>query len=160
MTLTLRDCLVSEAVDLRMDADNAAEVIRNIGGKLMHAGYVRDTFTNAVLERERTIPTGLPLSGRHNAAIPHTDIEHVIKPGIGLATLIKPVIFQNMVSPEDEVEVQLVFVLALEQPKSQIEMLQEVAQVLQHPDVVNALMEAKNLYQVHEALKITTAVKS
>ncbi len=160
MTLTLRDCLVSEAVDLGMDAENATEVIRNIGGKLMHAGYVRESFTNAVLEREKTIPTGLPLSGKHNAAIPHTDVEHVIKPGIGLATLRKPVLFRNMVSPEEAVEVQLVFVLALEQPKSQIEMLQEVAQVLQNAGVVNALMEAKNLYQVREALKLIAAVKT
>ena len=160
MTLTLRDCLVSEAVILGMDAENADEVIRNIGGKLLYAGYVRETFTNAVLKREKTIPTGLPLSGIHNVAIPHTDVEHVIKPGIGLATLVRPVVFQNMVSPEEAIDVQLVFVLALEQPKSQIEMLQEVAQVLQRPDVVNALMEAKNLYQVREALKNNVAEKS
>ena len=160
MTLSLTDCLVPEAVNLGMDAENASEVIRNIGGKLMYAGYVRGTFTDAVLKREKTIPTGLRLSGKDYAAIPHTDVEHVIKPGIGLATLVRPVVFQNMVSPEEAVDVQLVFVLALEQPKSQIEMLQEVAQVLQRPDVVNALMEAKNLYQVREALKNNVAEKS
>ena len=44
-----------------------------------------------------------------------------------MATLTKPVVFMNMVSPEEPVEAQLVFVLALEQPKSQIEMLQEIA---------------------------------
>ncbi len=159
MTLTLSDSLVPEAVNLGMDADNAAEVIRNIGGKLLHAGYVRETFTDAVLERERTIPTGLPLSGEYNAAIPHTEVESVIKPGIGLATLNRPVAFHNMVSPEETVDVRLVFVLALDQPKSQVEMLKEIAQVLQRPGVVNALMEAKNLYQVREALKNNIAEK-
>src|SRR5512142_199627 len=134
--MTLSDFLVPEAVILGMDAATASEVIHNLGGKLLSAGYVRETFIEAVLEREKTIPTGLPLSGKHNAAIPHTDIEHVIKPGLGMATLVKPVVFNNMISPEEKVEVRLVFVLALEQPKSQIEMLQEVAQVLQRPDVV------------------------
>lgn len=153
MTLTLRDYLVPEATNLGMDAENAEEVIRNISGKLLHAGFVRGTFTDAVLAREKNIPTGLPLSGRYNAAIPHTEVEHVVKSGIGLATLTHPVVFQNMVSPEETVEVQLVFVLALEQPKSQIEMLQEIAQVLQKPGVVHRLMEAKNLYQVHVALQ-------
>jgi PTS system galactitol-specific IIA component len=143
-----------------MDAENASEVIRDIGGKLLYAGYVRETFTDAALEREKNIPTGLPLSGKYNAAIPHTDAEHVIKSGIGLATLSRPVAFQNMVSPEETVEVRLVFVLALDQPKSQIEMLQEVAQVLQRPGVVNALIEAKNLYQVHEALRSSVAEKN
>jgi len=160
VTLTLRDCIVPEAVNLGMDAENASEVIRNIGGKLLYAGYVRETFTDAVLVREKSIPTGLPLSGKYNAAIPHTDVEHVIKSGIGLATLSRPVAFQNMVSPEEMVEVRLVFVLALDQPKSQIEMLQEVAQVLQRPGVVNALMQAKNLYQIREALETKMAEES
>lgn len=160
MTQTLSDFLVPEAVDLGVDAEDAGDVIRTIGGKLLSAGYVRDTFSEAVLEREKTIPTGLPLSGKHNAAIPHTDVEHVIRPGIGMATLVRPVVFKNMVSPDETVEVQLVFVLALEQPKSQIEMLQEVAQVLQRPDVVAALMEARNLEQVHAALQGTVAEKS
>jgi PTS system galactitol-specific IIA component len=149
----MSDCLVPEAVNLGMDAENADEVIRNIGGKLLYAGYVREGFVEAVLERERTIPTGLPLSGEHNAAIPHTEVGNVIKPGIGLATLVRPVAFHNMVSPEETVDVRLVFVLALDQPKSQIEMLKEVAQILQRPGVINALMEAKNLYQVREALR-------
>lgn len=160
MTSTLSDFLVPEAVKLGLDVEYASEVIRDIGGRLLSAGYVRETFTNAVLERERTIPTGLPLSGKDNAAIPHTDAEHVIRSGVGMATLVRPVVFNNMVSPEETVEVRLVFVLALDQPKSQIEMLQEVAQVLQRPDVVEALMEARNLDQVQEALKITAAEKN
>jgi galactitol PTS system EIIA component len=160
LTQTLSDFLVPEAVDLGLDAEDAGDVIRRIGGKLLSAGYVRDTFIEAVLEREKTIPTGLPLSGKYNAAIPHTDVEHVIRPGIGMATLLRPVVFKNMVSPDETVEVQLVFVLALEQPKSQIEMLQEVAQVLQRPDVVSALMEARDLEQVHVALQGTVVEKS
>lgn len=160
MTSTLSDFLVPEAVHLRMDAPNAREVICDIGERLLSAGYVHESFTDAVLEREKTIPTGLPLSGKDNAAIPHTDAEHVIRSGIGMATLVRPVAFNNMVSPEETVEVRLVFVLALDQPKSQIEMLQEVAQVLQRPDVVEALMGAKDLDQVHEALKTTMTEKS
>lgn len=160
MTQTLSDFLVPEAVDLGIDAEDASEVIRRIGARLLQAGYTRETFTEAVLEREKTIPTGLPLSGKYNAAIPHTDVEHVLKPGIGMATLVRPVVFKNMVSPEETVEVRLVFVLALDQPKSQIEMLQEVAQVLQRSDVVDALMESSNLEQVHAALQGTVAEKS
>ncbi len=157
MTLTLRDYLVPEAVNLGMNAENADEVIRNISGKLLYAGYVRGTFTDAILTREKDIPTGLPLSGKYNAAIPHTDVEHVVKSGIGLATLTRPVVFRNMVSPEEAVDVRLVFVLALDQPKSQIEMLQEIAKVLQEPDAVNALIDAKNLFQVYEALQFNLA---
>jgi PTS system galactitol-specific IIA component len=155
--MTLSDFLVPEAVSLGLEAEDAAEVIADISARLLAAGYVRESFAEAALEREKAIPTGLPLGGNYNAAIPHTDVEHVIKPGIGLATLVKPVVFKNMVSPDEPVEVRLVFVLALEQPKSQIEMLQEVAQVLQRPDVVSALIQAENIEQVHAALKTKTA---
>jgi PTS system galactitol-specific IIA component len=153
VTSKLKDYIVPEAISLGMNASSAEEVIRTLGGKLMYAGYVRGTFIEAALGREKTIPTGLPLNGEFNAAIPHTDVQHVIKPGIGMATLNEPVAFHNMVSPEEAVEVRLVFMLALDQPKSQIEMLQEIAGVLQNPQLVNELMNARNLYQVREALR-------
>jgi PTS system galactitol-specific IIA component len=76
----------------------------------------------------------------------------VIKPGIGMATLAEPVVFHNMVSPDETVEVRLVFVLALDQPKSQIEMLQEIAKVLQNPHLVTNLVNAQNLDHVYQAL--------
>jgi PTS system galactitol-specific IIA component len=153
VTSKLQNYIVPEATILGMNATSAEEIIRNLSGKLMNAGYVRGSFAEAAVSREKDIPTGLPLSGDINAAIPHTDIEHVIKPGVGMATLTKPVVFHNMVSPEETVDVRLVFILALDQPKSQIEMLQEVAGVLQNPELVKNLMNAHNLNQVLEAFK-------
>jgi Phosphotransferase system mannitol/fructose-specific IIA domain (Ntr-type) len=88
-----------------------------------------------------------------NAAIPHTEIEHVIKPALGLVTLAKEVNFQNMVSPSESVPVRMVFVLALEQPKAQIEMLQEIASVLQNPELVKRLLEATTFEKAIEELR-------
>src|SRR5664279_2080654 len=136
-----------------MNSTSAEDVIQNLSDRLLRAGYVRDSFAAAALKREQSIPTGLPLSGSINAAIPHTDIEHVIKPGVGMATLAEPVVFHNMVSPEENVDVRLVFILALDQPKSQVEMLQEVAGVLQNPELVNNLINAHDLNQVREAFQ-------
>jgi PTS system galactitol-specific IIA component len=113
---------------------------------------VRSTFIQAALDRERQLPTGLPLEGKYNAAIPHTDIEHVIRPALALATLTDPVIFQNMIQPEEGVPVQIVFVMALEQPKSQVEMLQEIAGVLQDSQRIELLMQAASFEQVQQAL--------
>ncbi|PWH17411.1 MAG: PTS sugar transporter subunit IIA [Anaerolineae bacterium] len=158
MAITLQAYLVPEALIFGMDAETSEEVIRNLAGKLMYAGYVRGSFAEGVLTRERAQPTGLPLDGKYNAAIPHTDVDHVIKPGIAMATLARPVMFRNMVNPEEQVPVQLVFLLALDQPKSQIEMLQQVSHVLQNPELVEHLMNARNLFQVREALRKANAV--
>lgn len=150
---SLHTYLVPEALVFGLEADSAEEVIRNLAGKLMYAGYVRESYVESVLAREQKQPTGLPLEGRFNAAIPHTDVDYVIKPGIAMATLNRPVMFRNMVNPDEEVAVHLVFLLALDQPKSQIEMLQQLSQVLQHPEIVEQLMNARNLFQVRELLR-------
>jgi len=100
----------------------------------------------AAIDREKQLPTGLPLAGGINAAIPHTEIEHVIKPALGMATLKKPVAFQNMISPEEMVPVRLVFLLALEKPKAQVEMLQEIASVLLNSVLVEELLN-ENTYE-------------
>jgi PTS system galactitol-specific IIA component len=140
-----------ESVLLNCEFTTAEEVIKAIGSKLFEAGFVKASFVDAAIEREKNLPTGLPLSGGINAAIPHTEIEHVIKPALGIATLKKEVNFRNMVSPDEFVPVRLVFLLALEQPKAQIEMLQEVVAVLQNPELVSDLLEKNSFKEVIDA---------
>jgi len=133
--------------------NSSTSVITAIGEKLFTQGYVKDTFIQAAIERELVLPTGLPLAGGINAAIPHTEIEHVIKPGLGMAILKDSINFQNMVSPTDSVAVNLVFLLALDKPKAQIEMLQEVASVLQDPQLVSNLVSQETAEGVINCFK-------
>ncbi|NOX61969.1 MAG: PTS sugar transporter subunit IIA [Chloroflexi bacterium] len=148
----LAQLLDSHAIILNYPAKDAEDVIRHLSQKLLESGYVKDSFAQAALSREATLPTGLPLGGEINAAIPHTDVEHVIKPAVALATLPKPVIFRNMVEPEEEVPVRLVFLLALEEPKSQVAMLQEVAGILQNPQLIQRLTSATTVAEVQTIL--------
>lgn len=150
--MNIVDFLVPNAVVLHSTAGDSKEVITLVGKLLMEAGYVRETFVDAAIDRESRLPTGLPLSGNVNAAIPHTEVEHVLKPGLGMATLSAPVTFQNMVLPEEPVHCQLVFVMALDQPKAQIDMLQEIAGILQNPTIIEQLMAADNFEQLQAVL--------
>jgi PTS system galactitol-specific IIA component len=58
-----------------------------------------------------------------------------------------------MVETDKNVPVRLVIMLALDQPKSQIEMLQNVAGLLQSPDTIKALMNAKSPEDIYSALE-------
>lgn len=145
--------LYPSCVLLNCDLKTSDEVIQAIGNQLFEAGFVKDSFIQAAIERESSMPTGLPLSGGINAAIPHTEIDHVLKPCIGMATLKNEVEFQNMISPQEKVPVRLVFLLALEQPKAQIEMLQEVANILQNPTLVKKLIEQKTFKEIIKTLE-------
>ena len=152
--MSLTDFLSPEAISIQLQADDAEDVIILLGSRLYDLGYVKDDFVEATLAREAEMPTGLPLAGEINAAIPHVDIEYVNRPALALATLAQPVIFQTMVDSEEEVPVRLVIMLALDQPKSQIEMLQQVAGVLQNPKLVDRLMEAEEVDEVLATLTI------
>lgn len=46
------------------------------------------------------MPTGLPLGGQINAAIPHVDAECVERPALALATLETQVVFRNRSTPK------------------------------------------------------------
>lgn len=150
--MNIADFLSPEAVMINLTSSTSEDVIRCLGGKLHELGHVKDNFIEAALEREATMPTGLPLGGEYNAAIPHVDIEYVNQSALGLATLIDDVVFYNMVENEEEVPCRLVIMLALDQPKSQIEMLQSVAAVLQNPELVNNLILAESVEEIFELL--------
>lgn len=150
--MEIKDFLDPGAIALNLDVETSEEVIRELGGRLLDLGFVTDDFIDATLEREANMPTGLPLGGSVNAAIPHVDIEYVKKSALGLATLKQEVVFYNMVENEVEVPCRLVIMLALDQPKSQVEMLQSVAAVLQQPAVIDALIAAKTVEEIYTAL--------
>jgi galactitol PTS system EIIA component len=150
--MKVAEFLHREAICLQLTVETSEEVIRLLGTKLHALGYVKDGFIEATLEREQNMPTGLPLGGDINAAIPHVDIDYVNSPALGLATLTKPVTFHNMVDADEEVPVRLVIMLALEQPKSQIEMLQQVSRILQRPEIVDQLINASTPDEVFRIL--------
>jgi galactitol PTS system EIIA component len=150
--MKVKDYLSEEAVILGLEASTSEEVIRALGGRLRELGYVKENFVEAALEREMNMPTGLPLGGIYNAAIPHVDIEYVNKSALGLATLRYPVVFKNMVENQVDVPCQLVIMLALDKPKSQVEMLQSVAGLLQSPEIIEKIVKAQTVAEIFKSL--------
>ena len=84
---------------IKSEAKTYQEIIKELGEHLFSKGYVKDTFTQAVLDREEAYPTGLQAPGG-GVAIPHTDSEHVITSALSIATLDEPVDFHVMAEPD------------------------------------------------------------
>ena len=72
-------------------AKDKEDTIRRLAGHLLQAGYVKDTYLDAVLQREKEYPTGLDL-GDYCIAMPHTFAAHVNEPALAIAKLASPVI--------------------------------------------------------------------
>ncbi|OQM74421.1 PTS sugar transporter subunit IIA [Manganibacter manganicus] len=140
---TLADHIEHEAIALNVEATTSEAIIRLLADRLARLGHVRPSFAEAVLAREAQMPTGLPMERDANVAVPHTDPEHVIRPGIAIATLARPVDFANMESPDEHLPVGIVFMLALNDKDRQIEMLQQIMETIQDDDLVDALLAAR-----------------
>ena len=68
-----------ELILRNVEAKNAEDAIRQVGQRFFDAGFVKDTYIDAVLAREVTYPTGLQLA-EIGVAMPHTDPQHVYRP--------------------------------------------------------------------------------
>lgn len=109
---------------------NNKEVLSNLADYLIEEKMVKESFKEAILEREKSYPTGLHFDG-YGIALPHTDSEHVIKSQIAIMTLEKPVKFIEMASTDKEIDVKTIFMLALKDSNQHIKILQKVMELLQ-----------------------------
>jgi len=149
--MSLSDLLDPRFIVCNLEAQSPEEAIRILARRLYENGLVKESFEEAVLKREREMPTGLPV-GEINAAIPHADIEHVLKPALAVATLASPLPFRIMVDPDNTVDVKIIFLLALNEPHAQIKMLQTIAMALQDSSLLQELDRARSAEEIFHIL--------
>ena len=135
-----------------LQADTYEDVMENLGSIVVKEGYAKESYVNALKTREAEFPTGLNVDGI-GVAIPHTAVEHVNKVGVAVAILEKPVTFIEMGSEDDEVEVQIVFMLAVVDPNAHLDQLQRIIGIIQDTEVLNKLLSAKDADDIIETLK-------
>ena len=127
-------------------ARDSDEVITALINLLIERGYVKETYLNNVLQRERVYPTGLRLKGGIDVALPHGDVEHVKDMSMAVGVLEKPVRFHEMGSDPKEgniVDASIVFVLAVNDPKLLVPYLSKLTNnVFLKPDTVEAIKKA------------------
>lgn len=141
-------------LNAELEASDFNEVIQTLGQQLLDNDLVKETYIQAVLERESSLPTGLK-AGKINVAIPHTDYTHVKKTAVAIATLSEPVEFCLMEEPTKTVSVEVVFLLAVSQPKEQTELLRNLMVLLQDEDQLLKVKTAKTNENLHEIFTST-----
>jgi len=132
--------------------DDKVEVLQQLAEILIRKGYADRELSTAIIEREREFPTGLELKEGVNVAIPHADAKYVKKSAIVVAKLAKPVKFQHMVDKK-EIDVDTIFLLALNDPHSQIQTLQKLASSFEDEKILSRIKFAKNSEELAGFLK-------
>ncbi len=128
---------------LSAEFENAEEAIRMMASEMKSGGYVRESYCDAVLEREKNSPTGVPEEGL-GSAVPHATSEHVIKPSMAIAVLKRPVSFNLMGSPDESADVDLIFMLAAGTPQDHIVALGKVISMLMSSEKTDLIRNAAN----------------
>ncbi|QAT39247.1 PTS sugar transporter subunit IIA [Clostridium sp. JN-9] len=148
MVTVINEYLHKELITVNLEAESPEDIFYAMAEMLKNNGYVKDSFYNGLVERESKFPTGL-LLGKYNVAIPHTDAIHVLKPTIAIATLKHPVKF-NCMDGSGDVNVEIVFLLALNEPHSQIVMLQQLMLLIQDEDILRNMHFAKDSGELYD----------
>lgn len=133
-------------------ANNYEEVINILAKELQAKKIVKNDFLKNVLERETSFPTGLD-TGNICVAIPHTDSKYVNKSQIAFASLQKPVKFKSMVDKNHAIDVSIVFLIAMNQPHEQAEILTRLMTLFGKEELMQGLYECRSIDEYKDILK-------
>ncbi len=135
----------------QFDVKDQSQLLDEMVTKLQENGFVKDTYRQALKQREEEYPTGI-LFEKTGFAIPHTDSKHVNQSQICFASLKNPIEFKDMTNKENSLSVELVFMLAMAQPHEQVEMLQNLMSLFQDVQAVEKLKKCTNEREFAEIL--------
>lgn len=141
-----------EFVILDLEADNDKDAIEKLANRLLQEGMVKPGYVPAILKREEDYSTGLKFEDM-GIAIPHTDVEHVIKPCLAIGVLRRPVVFASMGMPEIPCEVEMVIPLGVVDPETQLDFLKTLMQIFQAKGKLKALQACKTPEETVELFK-------
>lgn len=137
-------------VKLNLQAQSRDDALEQLGSLLVQRGYVNGNYVEAIIRREEEYPTGIQTES-FGVAIPHTDKEYVRQASIAVAVLAEPVVFGEM-GTDEELEVNMIFMLAIKEPDDQLAMLQRLVEVFQD---ANSL---KNIYNAQTKSEIVAII--
>ena len=126
--------LKEELIIPGLEAKSSDDIFEALGGKLVKQGYCKESYVQALKDREAEFPTGINTGG------------------IAIATLKQPVEFVEMGTDDEYVNAQVIFMLAVDE-KGHLELLQAILAVLQDQEVLKKLIKAKDAKEIIEIIK-------
>lgn len=149
--MKIEDILKTECILGNIDAPSKEIALEMMADRLTSLGYVKESFKEAILDREANYPSGLPME-ELKIAIPHTDADHVNQSVICFARLKENVEFSVMGAPEEKISVRLISMFALKEKKKIGDLLETLITTYQDNDVLKALVDAKDEEEIYSIL--------
>lgn len=142
MTETLLD---KNIILLDISAKDNIDAIKQLGQILVNNKYIDASYTDSVIEREASFPTGLALTNAAGIAIPHASPNNNIqKNGIAAARLKNPIKFYSMENPDEKISIDMIFMLALSSSTEHLDVLKKLFIAFQNQELVSQLKVCQN----------------
>lgn len=133
-------------VHLDLNFKGWKELFEFIGADLLKKGIVKESYTNAIIQREKEYPTGLPI--KYGVAIPHTYPEHVIKPCIVITSFKNNINFKEMGNGERDISCKYAFFLVVNKGEEQVILLQKLISMFTNDFVMENLIKSTDVDKV------------
>lgn len=125
-----------ELVFFDFEASDRVDFFTKMSHILMDKGYVKESWLDAIMTREKNYPTGLAFE-HISVALPHVDPEHLVKPYIAVIKPKEPVIFEGMAGIGGDIPAELIVNLGLlAHAEGQVAVLQALMGVFMEEDTV------------------------
>lgn len=148
----VRNMFQKELILVDVEAKDCYSLLKRMSDLAYEKGLVYETFKKAVIEREKSFPTGLETTGIR-IAIPHTDATHVKHPKVIVAKLKKPVVFKAMGMEEKDIPVDVVFMLLINNDSHQVFLLQNMMNLCMNEEVSEELMKTDSAQKIYEIIE-------
>lgn len=143
--------LSEDLIQLGIAETQKEDVIKILSDKLKAKGYVKDGYYENVIKREKDFPTGLPTV--IPVALCHTEAQYVNQSAMAVGTLAQPVEFHEMGTPERNIQAEIIFLLALKDPKDQITYLKKMVTVFKSKETLEAIRDSQDPVELITLLK-------
>lgn len=142
---------VPDLVKTNLSADDSSDAINKLGALLTAKNYVSENYAGKVIEREQEYPTGLQTKGPA-IAIPHAFDDGINGNHVAIGVLKNPVKFHSMEDMDAEVDVKIMFMLAIGGSHQQLAMLQFLMKVFQHEELLNTIANSDSNEEICDCL--------
>jgi PTS system galactitol-specific IIA component len=148
----MAEIILSETlIRIGMTETAKEDAIRRLSEGLYALDCVREGYVENVIKREETFPTGLPTS--IPVAICHTEAQYVKQSALAVGTLVTPIAFLEMGTPERTVNAEIIFLLALNDPKQQVTWLKKMVTIFKDQATLRRIRDAEDPSQLLQMLK-------
>lgn len=136
---------------LNIEGNTFSEVLKNVSDILFEKDQVKETFYQAVLDREKVFPTGLEFPD-YNVAIPHTDPVHVNTNSIVVIKPNNPVVFRDMGTNSKDLQTSVILLLLISKSEEQVAVLSGIIKKFANPETYQAIMDSTSQEEIYSII--------